>query len=124
MLTGEVKNPEPDFAHEKALAQAIVTAFGELITLRTQDLPHRFKAPPIFAQYMREVEKQSGGSGNFTQVNIGWGPMPIVMQWVTRPRVHILELTFSSPDGMRLFTLEIEYAVGQEISDAMKMQYL
>jgi hypothetical protein len=123
MLTGEVKNPEPDFAHEKALAQAIVTALGEFISVRTQDLPHRFKAPASFAQYMadwgtnstyRSMPIMGSNSSNYMTIDM-----------TTRPTQHIFEMTFTGADGMRLFTLEIEYGDAvKEVNNAMKMQYL
>jgi hypothetical protein len=108
-ITGDIVQPKPDFSREDYLAKAIVSAFGELINNRINDLPHRFKAPEAFAYYMAEIEKSSGGTSNVSQFNIGWGPMPIVVQMMTRTRQHILELVFQGADGMRLFILEIEY---------------
>jgi hypothetical protein len=108
-IKGQIVDPKPDYSREDYLAEAIVKAFGDLINQRVNDLPHRFKAPPAFAEYMRETEKMTGGTSNYYQVNIGWGTFPIILRYVTRPQNHILELVFEGSDGMRLFTLEIEY---------------
>jgi hypothetical protein len=106
MLTGEIVTKE-EFSHEEALAKAIVSALGEFITLRTQDVPHRFKAPAAFAEYMADwgtnstyhsVPVMGSNSANY-----------ITIAMTTRPTQKIFEMIFQGADGMRLFTLEIEY---------------
>lgn len=108
MITGEVKSPEPDFGREDYLAKAIVTAFGELIQSRTNDLPHRFRAPAAFAEYIADW----GTNSSYQHIVPAFGSNhanPMVIQMTSRPTQHILEIVFQGGDGMRLFTLEIEY---------------
>lgn len=108
MITGEVKSPEPDFGREDYLAKAIVTAFGELIQSRTNDLPHRFRAPKAFAEYIADW----GTNSSYQHIVPAFGSNhanPMVIQMTSRPTQHILEIVFQGGDGMRLFTLEIEY---------------
>lgn len=108
MITGEVKSPEPDFSREDYLAKAIVTAFGELIQSRTNDLPHRFRAPAAFAEYIADW----GTNSSYQHIVPAFGSNhanPMVIQMTSRPTQHILEIVFQGGDGMRLFTLEIEY---------------
>ena len=101
----EVKKDE--FAHEKAMAQAIVTALGEFITARTSDLPHRFKAPSSLKEYF---DKFPVNNSTYHQLQLGNNyANPMMLQVTTRPSQNILELIFQGADGMRLFTLEIEY---------------
>jgi hypothetical protein len=117
----EVKKDE--FAHEKAMAQAIVTALGEFITARTQDVPHRFKAPAAFAQHMADW----GTNSTYHSIPImGGNPANMMsIEMTTRPAQKIFEMIFTDASGMRLFTLEIEYGDAvQEVNNAMKMQYL
>jgi hypothetical protein len=106
-ITGEVKTPEPDFVHERALAKAIVSALGEFIEARTQDLPHRFRAPESFAQYLADW---GTNSTYVSQPIYGGNPSnTMMMQMTTRPTQKIFEIIFTGADGTRLFTLEIEY---------------
>lgn len=107
MITGEVKSPEPDFGREDYLAKAIVTAFGELIQSRTNDLPHRFRAPSSFGAYLADW----GVNSTYHSVPIAGSNAAnyMTMEMTTRPTQRIFEITFQGADGMRLFTLEIEY---------------
>lgn len=105
-ITGQKVTPD-EFTRNKALAEAIVSALGELITVRTQDLPHRFKAPRAFAEHMEDW----GTNSTYHSVPIhGSSPANgITIQMTTRPSQHIFEMVFQDFSGMRLFTLEIEY---------------
>lgn len=107
MITGEVKSPEPDFSREDYLAKAIVTAFGVLIQSRTNDLPHRFRAPASFAAHMEDW----GTNSTYHSIPImGGNPANIMtIQMTTRPTQKVFEMVFTDASGMRLFTLEIEY---------------
>jgi hypothetical protein len=105
-ITGEIVTKE-EMSHEEALAKAIVSALGEFINLRTQDLPHRFKAPSSLAQYMADWGTNS--TYYMAQVLTSNPANPISLEITTRPTQKILEMVFTSADGMRLFTLEIEY---------------
>jgi ABC-type transporter lipoprotein component MlaA len=106
MLTGEIVTPK-EFAHEQALAKAIVSALGEFMDARTQDLPHRFRAPKLFAEYLTDW----GTNSTYVTTPIYGGNTAnqMTLQMTTRPTQHILEIIFTAADGMRLFTLEIEY---------------
>lgn len=105
-FTGDVVTKE-EFAHEEALARAIVSALGDLITARTNDLPHRFRAPSSLKEYF---DKFPVNNSVYHQVQLGNNyANPMMLQITTRPSQGILELIFQSADGMRLFTLEIEY---------------
>lgn len=106
-ITGEVIISEPDYARERAMAKAIVTALGDLIEARTSDLPHRFKAPSSLKEYF---DKFPVNTSMYHQVQLGNNyANPMLLQITTRPSQNILELIFQGADGMRLFTLEIEY---------------
>jgi hypothetical protein len=105
-IEGQRVKPQ-EFAHEKALAQAVVTALGELLESRRNDLPHRFRAPASFAHYMDDW----GTNSSYHSIPI-YGSSPantMTIQMTTRPTQKILEMIFQAADGMRLFTLEIEY---------------
>jgi hypothetical protein len=106
-IEGHIEVKKDEFAHEKAMAQAIVTALGEFITARTSDLPHRFKAPAAMREYMEDW-----GTNSTYQFYPLHGSNPanqMTIQVTTRPTQKILEMVFQAADGMRLFTLEIEY---------------
>lgn len=106
-FSGDIVTKE-EFAHEEALARAIVSALGDLITARTDDLPHRFKAPRAFAEYIADW----GTNSTYQHIVPAFGSNhsnPMVIQMTTRPTQQILEIVFQGGDGMRLFTLEIEY---------------
>ena len=107
--SGKIIKQDEDHSKEDYLAKAIVSELGILLSNRANDLPHRFHAPPAFAGYMADIEKNCGGTDSYTQFQIGYSPYPIIVRTTTRPRKHLLEIEFDSADGMRLFTLEIEY---------------
>lgn len=105
-ITGEIVKPE-EYAREKFLAQAIVTALGEFITNRIDDLPHRFKTPSSFGEYMSNW----GVNQTYHSVPIHGNnaAMYMTMEMTNRPSQGIFEIVFQGADGMRLFTLELEY---------------
>lgn len=105
-ITGDIVT-KTEFDRNKALAEAIATALGEMLIGRTQDLPHRFKAPRAFAEHMEDW----GTNSTYHSVPIhGSSPANgITIQMTTRPQQHIFEMIFQDYSGMRLFTLEIEY---------------
>jgi hypothetical protein len=105
-ITGEIITKD-EFKHEDYLAKAIVTALGKFLDARTQDLPHRFRAPAAMRQYMDDW-----GTNSTYQFYPLHGSNPanqMTIQVTTRPTQKILEMVFQAADGMRLFTLEIEY---------------
>ena len=106
---GTIIAQEEDHSKEDYLAKAIVKELGNLLNARANDIPHRFLAPPAFAGYMQEIEKYSGNTDQYSQFQIGYGAYPIIVRTTIRPRVHLVAMEFQSADGMRLFTLEIEY---------------
>jgi hypothetical protein len=105
-ITGEIVTKD-EFAHERAMAQAIVSALGEFLIARTDDLPHRFRAPESFAAHMDDW----GTNSTYHSVPImGGNPANMMtIQMTTRPTQKIFEMVFTDATGMRLFTLEIEY---------------
>lgn len=106
-ITGDIVT-KTEFDRNKALAEAIATAFGDMLSQRTDDMPHRFRAPKAFGEYMED----HGVNQSYVQyLQITHNNYPVMLQLTTRPTQKILELVFQSADGMRLFTLEIEYAV-------------
>ena len=96
-----------DLERNASVADAI-REFMSLLTNRSQDLPHRFKCPKAFAEYMadwgtnssyyQQIQIPSSSSANYMS-----------LQMTTRPTQRILELCFIGADGTRLFTLELEY---------------
>lgn len=105
-ISGDIVT-KSEFDHNKALAEAIATALGEMLTVRTQDLPHRFRAPASFAAHMEDW----GTNSTYHSVPIhGASPANgMTIQMTTRPTQKIFEMVFQDFAGMRLFTLEIEY---------------
>jgi hypothetical protein len=105
-FSGDIVTKE-EFAHEEALAKAIVSALGDLITARTNDLPHRFRAPSSFGAYLADW----GTNSTYHSIPIAGSNAAnyMTMEMTTRPTQRIFEITFQGADGMRLFTLEIEY---------------
>lgn len=111
-VTGQRVKPE-EYAHEKALADAIVTALGKFFTARTDDLPHRFRAPASFGVYM---DTHWGTNSTYHSVPIHGLDTShyMTMEMTNRPNQKIFEIVFQGADGMRLFTLEIEYSAIQK----------
>jgi hypothetical protein len=84
-------------------------AFMSLLEGRTQDVPHRFRCPSSFREFMSDYG-----------TNMTWRYMteikgsrdacnPLMMEITTRPTQQLMEIVFASASGMRLFTLELEY---------------
>lgn len=85
---------------------------ANMLSGRSQDLPHRFRAPNLMAKYMEDW-----GTNNtyvYQAIHGSNAANPLMLQMTTRPSQKILEMIFCAADGMRLFTLEIEYAVSEE----------
>ena len=96
-----------DLERNANVADAI-REFTQLLLGRTQDLPHRFKAPKRMAEYMEDW----GVNQIYQQFLHGSNSAnPLILRFTTRPTQHILEIEFDAADGSRLFTLEIEYGV-------------
>ena len=94
---------------------SVSTAIQELANIlsgRSQDLPHRFKAPPLFGEYLADF---GVNQSYYHHLPITHNTAaPLVLQITIRPLSTngILELIFTDPAGTRLFTLEIEYTKG------------
>lgn len=102
-----VEESELNGLEKSASVAAAIREFMDLLTNRTQDLPHRFRCPKAFAEYMDDW----GVNSTFftTPVYGSKGSNPMQLQMTTRPTQRILELCFTAADGTRLFTLELEY---------------
>lgn len=96
--------------HKDASVSEAIKELANILSGRSQDLPCRFRAPAAFLEYMKQADFGVNQSV-YHQIQLGYGPAPILLQLTTRPTQKILELCFQGPDGMRLFILEIEYAV-------------
>jgi hypothetical protein len=92
---------------EDASVSNAIKELANILSGRSQDLPHRFRAPAAFQEYF---DKYPVNQSMYHQLPLGYNGNPIMLQVTTRPSQNILELIFQGPDGMRLFTLEIEYA--------------
>lgn len=93
-----------------------IKELANILSGRSQDLPHRFRAPTSLKEYF---DKFPVNQSVYHQIQLGNNyANPMLLQVTTRPSQDILELVFQGADGMRLFTLEIEYggngAVSQE----------
>jgi hypothetical protein len=91
---------------EDASVSSAIKDLASVLSGRADDLPHRFRAPASMAQYM---EDYATNPSVFHQFAVGYSANPLLLQITTRPTQKILELIFQGSDGMRLFTLEIEY---------------
>lgn len=89
-----------------------IKELANILSGRSQDLPHRFRAPAIMAEYMSDWGNNS--TYQYHQLSGNNPANPLILQFTTRPTQRILEIVFQGSDGMRLFTLEIEYAVQKE----------
>lgn len=96
-----------DLTENASIAKAI-KELADVLSGRANDLPHRFRTPSAFLDYMKQLDYGTNQSV-YHQIAIGYGSAPVMLQITTRPTQKILELVFQGPDGMRLFTLEIEY---------------
>lgn len=112
-----VSAAELNALHKDASVSEAIKELANILSGRSQDLPHRFRAPALFLDYMKGLDYGTNQSV-YHQIAIGYGPAPIMLQITTRPTQKILELVFQGPDGMRLFTLEIEYGANETSSTA------
>lgn len=101
-----VSGDELNKLQEDASVSNAIKQLASILTGRADDVPHRFRAPSGMAQYMEEYQSNTSTWHNLP---IGYGANSLQLQMTTRPAQKILELIFQAPDGMRLFTLEIEY---------------
>lgn len=85
-----------------------VKEFSQLLMGRTQDLPHRFKCPASMRKYM-ETGWDTNSVYQHMPVTPGNNANCLYLRMINRPTQKILELEFDGADGMRLFTLELEY---------------
>ena len=106
LVTGE----ELAALHKDASVSEAIKGLADILTGRSQDVPHRFRAPAAFAEYMKQLDFGTNQS-MYHQLPIGYGSAPVMLQITTRPTQKILELCFQDACGTRLFMLEIEYAV-------------
>jgi hypothetical protein len=107
ILTGS----ELDALRKDASVSGAIRELADILSGRSQDIPHRFRAPAGLAQYL---EDYGVNQSYYHQLQIGYNANPLMLQVTTRPTQHIIEFCFCAPDGMRLFTLEIEYAVSEK----------
>jgi hypothetical protein len=107
VLSGE----ELEKLREDASISNAIKELAGILSGRSQDVPHRFRAPEAFGQYMTDYGVNTGYVQylQITQTN-----NPVMLQITTRPTQKILEFVFQAADGSRLFTLEIEYAVPEK----------
>ncbi len=104
---------ELESLRKDASVSEAIKELADILSGRSQDLPHRFKAPAAFNEYMKQMDYGINQS-IYHQLPLGYGSATVMLQLTTRPTQKILELCFQAPDGMRLFTLEIEYAVPEK----------
>jgi hypothetical protein len=108
-----ISSEELNSLHKDASVSEAIKELANILSGRSQDLPHRFKAPASLGNYLSDY----GVNQTYYQLiqlptsNQG---CPLTIEITTRPTQHILEFIFQAPDGMRLFTLEIEYAVSEK----------
>jgi hypothetical protein len=92
---------------EDASVSNAIKSLANILSGRSQDLPHRFRAPSSLREYFDQFPVNVS---MYHQLPLTYNSTnPIMLQVTTRPSQHILELIFQAGDGMRLFTLEIEY---------------
>lgn len=89
-----------------------IKELANMLTGRSQDLPHRFRAPETMAKYMEDWGTNSTYACQPIHGSSTANPLMLIL--TTRPTQKILELQFHAADGMRLFTLEIEYAIPEK----------
>lgn len=88
-----------------------IQELANILSGRSQDLPHRFRAPAAFAQYLNDY---GVNQVQMMQLYATSPQAPMTLEICMRPTQKIMELVFQGADGMRLFTLEIEYAVQEK----------
>lgn len=97
--------------HDASISSAI-KELADVLSGRSQDVPHRFRAPAALANYIADY---GVNQSVYHQLPLSYNvAAPIVLQITTRPTQGILELVFIGPEGLRLFTLEIEYDAVQK----------
>ncbi len=95
-----------DLKKDASVSNAI-KELANILSGRSQDLPHRFRAPSSLREYF---DKYPVNQSMYHQLPLSnSSPNPVMLQITTRPSQNILELIFQDGSGMRLFTLEIEY---------------
>jgi hypothetical protein len=104
-----VGQDELDKMREDASVSNAIRGLADMLSGRTQDLPHRFKAPGKFADYFTEYKESNASVYHQLPLNYQSPHNPLMLQVTTRPAQKILELVFQDCNGMRLFMLEIEY---------------
>lgn len=103
-----ISSEELNALHKDASVSEAIKELANILSGRSQDLPHRFKAPESFAFYMKDLYFGTNQSV-YHQIPVGYSSNRLMLQITTRPTQKILELIFQGADGTRLFTLEIEY---------------
>jgi hypothetical protein len=95
---------------EDASVSMAIKSLADILSGRSQDLPHRFKAPGKFADYFGDWDG-SNQSYYYTTSIMGGNnaAAPLMLQITTRPTQKMLEIVFQDACGQRLFMLEIEY---------------
>jgi hypothetical protein len=94
---------------EDASVSNAIKGLADLLSGRTQDLPHRFRAPGKFADYFTEYVSSNTSTFHQLPLTYNMPSNPLMLLVTTRPAQKILELIFQDANGQRLFTLEVEY---------------
>ena len=94
---------------EDASVSNAIKGLADLLSGRSQDLPHRFRAPGKFANYFTEYKESNASVYHQLPLNYSSPSNPLMLQVTTRPAQKILELVLQDCNGMRLFMLESEY---------------
>lgn len=103
---------ELDALHKDASVSNAIKELANILSGRSQDLPHRFRAPESFGKFLADY---GVNQSYYHQLPITYNhAAPLMLEITCRPSQGILELIFVDPAGTRLFTLEIEYAVQKE----------
>jgi hypothetical protein len=105
-----VSSEELHKLQEDASVSGAIRSLADMLSGRTQDLPHRFRAPGKFAEYFSDWKESNSSSYHQLPLNYSQPSRPLMLQVTTRPAQKILELVFQDANGQRLFMLEIEYA--------------
>lgn len=108
----QISAAELNSLRKDASVSDAIKELADILSGRSQDLPHRFRAPARFAEYLADY---GVNQSYYQQLQVTYdATAPLMLQITTRPTQKILELVFTGPDGTRLFTLEIEYAVPEK----------
>jgi hypothetical protein len=106
-----LSSKELEKLREDASISTAIKSLADTLSGRASDVPHRFRAPAAFAQYMTDY---GVNTSYVNYLNITQNNNPVQLLLTLRPTQKILELIFQGADGQRLFTLEIEYAVQEK----------